>query len=92
MRIVFNWHIYCLTKVVLILSKRFHSFTTCKTEILSVNFPKMFKLQNHTEYEAVTKEKTIYKFKIYFAVPFYMLFFRIITSCNGHYAPMDAQQ
>jgi hypothetical protein len=52
----------------------------------------MFKLQNHTEYEAVTKEKTIYKFKIYFAVPFYMLFFRIITSCNGHYAPMDAQQ
>jgi len=68
-------------------------FTTCKTEILSVNFPKiMFKLQNHFEYEAVTTEKTIYKFKIYFAVPFYILFFRIITSCNGHYAPMDAQQ
>ncbi len=52
----------------------------------------MFKLQNHFEYEAVTKEKTIYKFKIYFAVPFYFLFFRIITSCNGHYAPMGAQQ
>jgi hypothetical protein len=52
----------------------------------------MFRLQNHIEYEAVTKEKTIYKFKINFAVPFYILFFRIISSCNGHYTPMDPQQ
>ena len=50
----------------------------------------MFKLQNHTEYEAVTKEKTIYNPKIIFAVPFYIYLFRIIPSCNGHYAPMDA--
>lgn len=52
----------------------------------------MFNLKNHFEYEAVTKEKTIYKFKINFAVPFYIFLFRIITSCNGHYTPMGSQQ
>jgi hypothetical protein len=58
---------------------------------LSVNLPKiMFKLQNHFEYEAVTKEKTFYKFKVIFAVPFYIFLFRIITSCNGHFPAMDA--
>jgi len=49
----------------------------------------MFKLQNHFEYEAVTKEETIYKFKIIFAVLFYIFLFRIITSCNGHFPAMD---
>jgi len=68
-------------------------FTSRKTEILSVNFPKtMFNIQNHFGYDAVTKEKTIYKFKINFDVLFHILLFRIITSCNGHYAPMGSQQ
>ena len=52
----------------------------------------MFKIQNHFEYEAVTKEKTIYKFEINFAVPCYIFLFGIITSCNGHYTPMVSQQ
>jgi hypothetical protein len=50
----------------------------------------MFKLQNHFEYEAVTKEKTIYKFENIFTVPFYMFLFCIITSCNGHFPSMGA--
>jgi len=50
----------------------------------------MFKLQNHFEYEAVTEEKAIYKFKIVLAVPFYMFLFYIATSCDGHFPAMDA--
>lgn len=90
MRIILSWHIYCFKKLFRSLQRAF-VFTTRKTEILSVNFPKiMFKLQNHFGYEAVKKEKTIYKFEINFAVPFYIFLFRIITSCNGHFPAMDA--
>ena len=52
----------------------------------------MFNLQNNFEYEAVTKEKKIYKFKINFVVLLYIFLFRIIHSCNGHFTPMDPQQ
>jgi len=50
----------------------------------------MFNFNNYFEQETVAKEKSIYKFKIIFAVPFYIFLFRIITSCNGHFPAMDA--